>query len=494
MQRRCLSDFLEELGQAGELVRVEAEVDPLLEIAELTARVARAEGPALLFAAVRGHDIPVLINVFGSEARLCRALGVADLAEMAGRIARLVEPAEAAGWLDRLRTPAAGAAGIGWGGVLPREVKAAACQQIVRLGSDVDLAALPLLQAAPHDAGRAISAAAVYTAEPDSHRQVCGCYDLVPLGSDRLAVCWAAQDEPARLLAEYRRRGQRMPLAVALGGDPASVLAAAAGWSPELDTFALAGLFRSRPLDVVACRSVDLAVPAETEIVLEGYVDPGELAVDAGPLCTPLGYYGRMQPAPVMHVTAITQRANPVYWAMVPGAPPNELSVIERAMAAVFLPLVKRTIPELIDYDLPLCGAGRHWAALSIRKSYAGQARRAAAMACCPRPLRFAKFLVVVGDEIDVHDEGQVLAAMAAHVNPGRDVFIDEGPPDPRDAATPPGRLSARLVIDATAKLPDECGGPPPAAARMNETIRKLVSDRWPEYGLGPEPPSGADP
>jgi 4-hydroxy-3-polyprenylbenzoate decarboxylase len=235
-------------------------------------------------------------------------------------------------------------------------------------------------------------------------------------------------------------------------------------------------------------------VPAETEIVLEGYVDPGEPAVETGPMCTPLGYYGRVQPAPVVHVVAVTHRANPVYWAMVPGAPPNETSVIDRAMAAVFLPLVRRTIPELIEYDLPLCTAGRHWATLAIRKSYAGQARRVAAMAWGLRPLRFAKFLVVVGEGIDVHDHRQVLAAMAANVDPGRDAVVEEGPPDPRDAAAPAGRLSARLVVDATAKLPDECGGSPPVPARMSETTCQLVSGRWPEYGLGPEPPSGADP
>ncbi|MGO8690620.1 MAG: UbiD family decarboxylase [Thermoguttaceae bacterium] len=481
MHGRCLSDFLEELGQAGELVRVEAEVDPRLEIAEITARVCRRDGPALLFPAVRGHEIPVLTNVLANEARLCRALAVASLGELSGRIARLIAPADSEGWLDRLRSASPG---IALGDVLPRQVRAAACQQIVRLGSDVDLGVLPLVEAAP-DAGRAIVAAAVYTAEPDSHRQISGCYDLTPLGRDRLAVDWAAQDEPARLLAEYRRRQGRMPLAVALGGEPAAVLAAAVGWSPQLDTFALAGLFRQRPLDVVACRSVDLAVPAETEIVLEGYVDPAEPAAQAGPLVTPLGLYAAARAAPVMHVTALTHRANPVYWAMLPGPPPNETSVIHQAMAGVFLPLVQRTIPELVDYDLPLFGAGRHWAVLAIRKGYAGQARRVAALARGLPPLALAKFLVVVDAEVDVHDHRQVLAAMAAEVNPGRDVVVDEGPPDPLDAATPAGTLGSRLVIDATAKLPAERSAAPPAPARMSDSIRQLVTDRWPEYGLG---------
>jgi 4-hydroxy-3-polyprenylbenzoate decarboxylase len=185
-----------------------------------------------------------------------------------------------------------------------------------------------------------------------------------------------------------------------------------------------------------------------------------------------------------MHVTAVTHRANPVYWAMLPGAPPNETSVIHQAMAGVFLPLLQRTIPELVDYDLPLFGAGRHWAVLAIRKGYAGQARRVAAMARGLPPLEFAKFLVVVDAEIDVHDHRQVLGAMAAHVKPGRDVVVEEGPPDPWDAATPAGTLGCRLVIDATAKLPAE-QALPPEPVRMSDSIRQLVTDRWPEYGLG---------
>jgi 4-hydroxy-3-polyprenylbenzoate decarboxylase len=484
MPYRCLSDFIEDLGHAGEFVRVEAEVDPRLEIAEITARISRSEGPALLFAAVRGHDMPVLTNLLGSEGRICRALGVAKLDDIAQRIAHLLHTAEPGGWLDRLRAASPGAA---LGNLLPRHVKAGACQQIVRLASDVDLAVLPLLQAAP-DAAAAICAAAVYTAEPDSHQQVAGRYDLLPLGRDRLAVCWAAHDEPARLRTEYERRGQRMPVAVVLGGDPASVLAAAAPWSPQLDTFVLAGLLRDKPLDVVPCRSVDLMVPAEAEIVLEGYVDPAEPLVEAGPLPTPLGYYGRPRQTPLLHVTAVTQRANPIYWALLPGPPPNEAATIDAALSRIFLPLVQLTIPELVDYDLPLFGAARHWAVLSIRKSYAGQARRVAALAWGLRPLMFAKLLVVVDAEVDVRDRCQVLRAIADHVAPGRDLFTQQGPPDSLDPSTPAGTLGHRLAIDATAKLPDEQAGPALRSAARSEATCQSVSGRWTEYGLGPEP------
>ena len=275
-----------------------------------------------------------------------------------------------------------------------------------------------------------------------------------------------------------------MPLAVVLGGDPAGVLAAAARWSPEVDTFALAGLLRDKPLDVVACRSVDLTVPAEAEIVLEGYVHAAEPPVEVGPLVTPLGCYSRRHAAAVMHISAMTQRANPIYWAMLPGPPPNETTLIDRAWRKICRPLVRLHIPELVDYDLPGFGAARHWAVLSIRKTYAGQARRVAGMAWGLQQLMFAKFLVVVDAAVDVHDHCQVLAAMAAHVNPGRDIFTAQGPPDPLDAATPAGTLGQRLAVDATTKLPDEHAGPAPEPAVISETIRQLVSQRWPEYGF----------
>ena len=482
MSHRCLADCLEELRSAGELLRVEAEVDPVLEAGEITGRVAAGDGPALLFGSLKGHDIPVVTNLLGSEARICRALGVTDLTELADRIAALLHPAEPEGWLQRLKT---GPASAVLSQVRPRRVKAGACQQIVRLGRDVDLCGLPLLQSAPAEAGRAITAGLLLAAELDSHEPLVGRYDVQLLAADRLAPCWAAHDEPARLLAEYGRRKEKMPVAIALGGDPAVLLAAAAPLPPGADVYALAGLFRQRPLDVVPCRSVDLEVPAESEFVVEGFIDPSEPPVTAGPLCTPLGHYSLPRLAPVLHATAVTHRANPIYSAMVPGRPPHEACVVQRALARVFLPLTRLAIPELVDCDLPMSGAARHWAILAVQKTYAGQARQVACRAWGLRQFMFAKLLVVVDQGIDVRSLEDVLAAMAASVNPGRDVFFQQGPPDPWDPATPPGTLGQRMAIDATAKLPDEHAGAWPKPAAMSEAIRQVVSGRWPEYGIG---------
>lgn len=464
---------------------MEAEVEAVLEAAEITHRTAKAGGPALLFGAVRGHEIPLLTNLLGTEARVCRALGVGSLEHLRERIAAMADPAEPEGWFEKLKTAPHVSA---LGSLPPRRVKSGASQQIVRLGSDVDLGELPVLQSAPEEAGPAITAAAVLSVGADSGRRAAGRFDLQLLGRDRLAACWAAHDEPARLLAQYGRRSQKMPLAVVLGGDPAVLLAAAALTPPGVDAWSLAGLFREKPIDVVRCRTVELEVPAEAEIVIEGHVEPAEPPVEAGPLCTPSGHYSPARRVPVMHVTAVTHRANPVFPAMVPGSPPHEACMVERALARVFLPLLKLAIPELVDYDLPAFAAARHWATLSIEKTYAGQARRVAQTAWGLPQLTSAKILVVVDEEVDVHDPQQVLSAMTANVNPGRDVFFHQGPPDPLDIATPLGELAHRVAFDATAKLPGEHAGPWPEPAVTGKPIQQLVSDRWVEYGLGPPP------
>jgi 4-hydroxy-3-polyprenylbenzoate decarboxylase len=247
-----------------------------------------------------------------------------------------------------------------------------------------------------------------------------------------------------------------MPLAVVIGGDPAFLLAASAPLPPSADVCAVAGLLRQKPLDVVACRGVDLIVPAEAEIVFEGYVDPSEPPVAAGPLCGPTGHATPPLVAPVMHVTALTQRANPIYAAMVPACPPHEAVTVTRAMQRVFLPVTRLAMPELLDYDMPEFAAARHWAAISIRKIYAGQARRAAHAAWGLRPMMFAKMLVVVDDDVDVHDQQAVSAAIASNMNPARDILIDQGPYDPFDPAATPGALGQRMAIDATRKLAGE--------------------------------------
>ncbi|NLF07984.1 MAG: UbiD family decarboxylase [Pirellulaceae bacterium] len=449
MPYRCLSEFLEELDHADELSRIEEAIDAALELADRVARSAAEGGGSLLFTSIKGHDIPLAANLLAAEGRIRRALGGEPLDAVAARLECLLDNSAPEGWFDRLKTGSQPAA---IGGVVPRKVRAAACQQIVRLGGDIDLGELPIPQCSPEESNRTIYSASVFTAEPDSHLPFCGRFDLQQLDRSRLAVCWAAYDEHARLLDEYRARNQKMPLAVVIGGDPAFQLAASAPLPADTDVCALAGLLRQKPIDVVACRGADLAVPAEAEIIIEGLVDPAEPPVTVGPMLAPLGHLTRPRQAPVMQVTAVTHRANPIFAAYMPGNPPHEICTITRAMQRAFLPLLRLPMPELVDFDLPEFAAARHWAAVSIDKTYPGQGRRAAHAAWGLRPMRFAKTMIVVDADVDPRDRDQVLAAIAKNFRPELDVITERFPADPYDPIPPTGELAERIAIDATRK------------------------------------------
>jgi 4-hydroxy-3-polyprenylbenzoate decarboxylase len=483
MAYHSLAEFLEELGQAGELVRVEAEVDPVLEAAEIADRVARGGGPAVLFGAVRGRPLPVVTGLLATDGRICRALASRSPQEIALEIAELVKPSQPEGWLDRIKA-APGRAALR--ASAPKTVRNGACQQVVRLGEDVDLGELPALVCRPEESGPTITAAQVFAADAESGQAVIGHYDVRVLDHDRLAVCWSPHDEPAALVPGYRQRGDRMPLAVVLGGDPAGLLAAIAPLPSGADVSALAGLLRNKPRELVRCRSIELEVPTDAEMVIEGFVDPGEPPRQVGLLGTS-GGYRFCPPAPAMHVTAVTHRANPIVPAMVPGGLADEACGVRRALARILLPIIQLAVPELVDLDLPAFGAARHWALASVRKTYAGQPRRVAHALWGLRQMMFSKLLVIVDRDVDVGDHPAVWAAVASHVDPAADVFFAAGPPDPTDPAAAPGELTRRMAIDATAKLPGETRGVRPPRGGRSKEIQRLVTDRWNEYRLGPE-------
>jgi 4-hydroxy-3-polyprenylbenzoate decarboxylase len=351
----------------------------------------------------------------------------------------------------------------------------------------VDLLELPAVQSGPEELGRQLTAAQLITAEPETNRAVVGRYGLRVLDQNRLAACWLSYDEPARLLLEYRQRGQRMPVAAVLGGDPAGLLAAMAPLPSQADVSAVTGLLRGKSRELVRCRTIGLEAPADAEVVIEGYIDPAEPLVDTGLLASSGGYYEGSRPAPAIHVTAITHRANPVVPAMIPGPAPDEACVVHQFLQRAFLPLVQLAIPELIDLALPRFGAARHWLLASIRKVYPGQARRIASALWGMRQFMLAKILVIVDEDVDVRDEEQVWRAVSTHVDLGNDVFFQQGPPDPRDLSVSPDTLTRRMAMDATVKLPGERHGLPPVAVAIPETVRRLVTERWDEYGLSSE-------
>ena len=428
MAYQNLAEFLDDLAQSGELVRVESPIAPILEAAEIANRLTEMGGPAALFASPGDCEVPLVVNLLGTDARICRALGVGSLEEARQAIFELVSPRGPEGWIERIKT---GPSISALDGLLPKTVRTAGCQQVVRLGSDVDLGELPVPQSLPEESGRTLTAGQVFTADLDSPLPHVGRYDLRVVDRDRMAVIWHPHDAPTSQLADYRRQDKRMPVAVALGGDPAGLLAAMTPQVSPSDVLALAGYFRKKPCELVACRTVALSVAADAEMVIEGYIDPSEPPIDIGPVCTPSGHYTALPPQPVIHVTALTQRTNPVLPAMTAGAPPTEQTVIARAMQRVLLPLVQMAVPALVDYDLPGFGAARHLAFVSIRKTAAGQARSVAGTLWGLPALAFTRLMVIVDEDVDVYDPSAVWAAVALNTDPARDVFSQRRPSRP---------------------------------------------------------------
>ena len=482
MTYRCLAEFLDELGQSGELVRIETPVDPILEAAEIANRLTRAGGPAVLFGAPNGHEVPLVANLLGTEKRICRVLDVSSLDDACQAISELVSPRKPTGWVERIKP---GASISALDGLLPKSVRTAACQQVVRLGSDVDLGELPVPQSLPEESVRTITAGQVFTAGRDSPSPHVGRYDIRFVDRDRMAVRWHDHQGPARQLAEYRLQDKRMPVAVVLGGDPAGLLAAMTGHVSESDVLALGGYLRRKPWELVACRTVAMSVAADAEIVIEGYIDPSEPAVEIGTVCTPSGHYTAVDPQSVIHVTAVTHRTNPVFPAMAAGSPPTEETVVTRSLQRIFLPLVQMAVPELVDYDLPDFAAARHLAFVSIRKTNVGQTRSVAGRLWGLAPLMCTRVLVIVDEDVDVRDSAAVWAAVSLNTDPDADVFFQQGAPDPLDPAAGPGPLVRMMAVDATVKLPGERQTPAPRPATMDEEIQRLVSSRWEGYGLG---------
>jgi 4-hydroxy-3-polyprenylbenzoate decarboxylase len=477
MPYRNLADFLEDLGRAGELAAVDAEVDPCLEIAEVTRRIARQNGPALLFRNVKGHDIPLVTNLFGTESRILRALGADSIEEATVRIDRALNGGGNEGWLERLRFGGKGGAAASF---TANKVKAGACQQVVQIGSDVNLLELPLLVSGEGEKARVVNAAVIISIDPETRAQVFLRGDLHVTDRDAAIIVWSDLGEPSRLTEAYRKLDAKMPVAIVIGGDPSMQLAAAAPLPLTVDPLGVAGLLRERPLEAVPCRSIDVAVPAESDSVIEGFIDPIPkyvLSTDRPDITL----------AQNVEVAAVTHRTNRVVPVAISEIECNDFWLMKRFMARLFLPYLKQTLRELIDFDLPLSGRARHTAILAIEKTYRGQARHVATVAWGMRPFQFAKLLVVVDADVNVRDTDCVFAAIARETHFKEDIWELAGPCDPIDASASWGLLSQHMAIDATREITGEPGSSPDTLANSSERVVELVTDRWAEYGLGPE-------
>jgi len=475
---RDLRDFVARLRAKGLLSTIETPVDPVLEIAEVADRVVKAGGPALLFQHPTGYDTPVLINQFGSDEQMCLALRVSSYDELLERVQALIatEPPTST-WqklraLTRLKDLAA---------LQPKTVKSGACQDVVLMGDQVDLSALPVLQCWPLDGGRYITLPLVFSRHPLTGRRNVGMYRLQVYDERTTGMHWHIHKDAAE---HYRAAGGRMEVAVAIGTDPAVTYAATAPLPGMIDEMLLAGFLRGEAVELVRCRTVDLEVPAHAEFVLEGYVDLAESRVE-GPFGDHTGYYSLADHYPVLHVTALTHRRDPIYSTTIVGQAPMEDTFLGKATERLFLPLLRLTLPELVDMDLPKEGGFHNCALVSVNKRYPLHSRKVMHHLWGAGQMQFCKCIVVVDADVDVHDYAQVAWRVFNNVDWKRDVLVAEGPLDVLDHSSPQPLWGAKIGIDATSKGSDE-GHPRewPPDVEMSPEVKARVDELWPSLGL----------
>jgi 4-hydroxy-3-polyprenylbenzoate decarboxylase len=477
---RDLRSWIALLEREGELVRVSAEVDPRLEATEIVDRTVKAGGPALLFENPKsGH--PLLINQFGTERRMCLALGVDRLDDVAARLEDVLEMQPPQGLVDKVR-------GLkklkSIADSMPQTTRRGPAQEVVLTGDDVELSRLPIQTCWPGDAAPFITLPAVITKDPRSGGRNVGMYRMQVLDRNTTAMHWQIHKDGR---ADYLATDGRIEVAVALGLDPVTTYTASAPLPKHIDELMLAGFLRGEPVQLVHAKTVDLDVPANAEIVLEGYIEKDELTAE-GPFGDHTGFYTAAEPFPVFHVTAMTMREGAIYPSIVVGKPPAEDAWLGKATERIFLPAVRMTVPEIVDYDLPVAGVFHNCCIVSIRKAFPGHAKKVMHAIWGLGMLSLTKAVVVVDEHVDVHDYEQVFFYVGANVDPARDVVISEGPLDHLDHAPTHQFFGGKLGIDATAKGPEEGTRPWPEEIDMSEEIRALVDRRWDEYGIGIEP------
>jgi 4-hydroxy-3-polyprenylbenzoate decarboxylase len=483
-----LRDFIARLESEGELRRIAGEIDVDLEITEITDRVSKADGPALLFERPRSakdavnYSMPVLINALGSKRRMELALEVHSLEDVARRIEELLEMKPPEGFLDKVRMlPKLSELGS----FFPKTVKGGPAQEIVET-DNLSLARFPIMKCWPQDGGRFITFPMVVTRSPKTGRRNVGCYRMQVYDERTTGMHWQIHKGGAEHFRwlERQGKGRRMDVAVAIGADPATMLAGVLPLPEDVDEFLFAGFLRQEPVELVKCETVDLEVPANAEIVLEGYVDLDDIRVE-GPFGDHTGYYSLEDKFPAFHLTCITHRKDPIYISTIVGAPPMEDYWMGYAVERIFLPLLRKQFPEIVDMHMPAEGIFHNLMIVSIRKSYPGHARKVMHAIWGLPGAMFTKCIVVVDHDVDVHNVREVTWKALNHIDPERDIQFTLGPVDQLEHASRLPNFGSKMGVDATRKWPSEGFTRPwPDEIKMDPEVKKKIDALWPKLGL----------
>ncbi len=482
-----LRDFIALLEKRGELKRINVEIDPNLEMTEICDRTLRAGGPALLFENPKGSTIPVLGNLFGTPERVALGMGeesVTALREIGKLLAMLKEPDPPKGMKDA------------WDklpifkqvlNMAPKLVSKANCQQIIIEADDVDLSQLPIQTCWPGDAGPLISWGLVITKGPLKDRQNIGIYRQQVIGKNRVIMRWLAHRGGALDFVEWQQAhpGKPFPIAVALGADPATILAAVTPVPDSLSEYAFAGLLRGSKTELVKCIGSDLQVPASAEFVLEGHIHPDDMA-DEGPFGDHTGYYNEVERFPVFTIDRITHRKDPIYHSTYTGRPPDEPAILGVALNEVFVPILQKQFPEIVDFYLPPEGCSYRMACVSMKKQYAGHAKRVMfGVWSFLRQFMYTKFIIVTDEDVNVRDWNDVIWAMTTRMDPARDTTIIENTPiDYLDFASPVSGLGSKMGFDATNKWPGETDREWGSAIKMDDSVKNRIDELWSELNI----------
>jgi 4-hydroxy-3-polyprenylbenzoate decarboxylase len=482
MAYQDLREFIRALEKKGELKRIGVEVDPVLEITEFADRAVKRGGPALLFEHVKGSKIPVLINAFASMRKMEIALEVDSVEEIAARIVEFLEMRMPEGLMGKLKMLPKLAE---MGAFFPKIVTKGPCQDVI-LRDGFSLHDLPVLQCWPDDGGKFITLPLVFSKNPDTGKRNCGMYRMQVFDERTCGMHWQTHKQGAE---HYRRMGhqgaKRMDVAVAIGADPAVMYSAILPLPPDLDEMMIAGFLRQSPVEMVKCQTCDLEVPAQAEIVLEGYVELGELRTE-GPFGDHTGFYSLADQYPVFHVTCITHRKDPIYATTIVGPPPMEDYYMGKAIERIFLPLMRLQLPEVRDIAMPPEGVFHNLILVKIRKSYPGHARKVMHSIWGTGQAMFSKVIVVVDEDVDVQNYGEVAWKALNNIDPERDIEFVHGPVDSLDHSSRLANYGSKMGIDATRKWPGEGFTRPwPDVIAMTPEVQKRVDELWKKAGLG---------